>query len=120
MSLIAISKLPYVTKTACSHGEHDSLFIFSLVCSFIIYSCSKGSDMTDKETQAPKELVAEKEDRLLREIKDELKKEIKDPIKESTVDYYNQNKDKVSSFIFRNCDSSSVVKHSLIICPNTT
>ena len=42
--------------------------------------------------------IKEKEDKLLRDLKIELNKPITDPIKESTVDYYNQNKDKVYFF----------------------
>ena len=36
------------------------------------------------------------EETIIKEIQDELSQEITDPVKQSTVDYYYQNKDKVS------------------------
>ena len=37
----------------------------------------------------------DEEEKYIWQIRDELRKEITDPIKESTVEYYNENKDKV-------------------------
>ena len=42
--------------------------------------------------------IKEKEDKLLRDLQNALNKPITDPIKESTVDYYNEKKDKVYFF----------------------
>ena len=55
------------------------------------------ADAEDEELQRR---IKEKEEKLLRDLQNELNKPITGPIKESTVDYYNQNKDKVSSITF--------------------
>ena len=48
----------------------------------------------DDKDQHQKKTEAEEEE-FIWQIRDELRKEITDPIKESTVEYYNENKDKV-------------------------
>ena len=49
----------------------------------------------DDKDQHQKETDEEEEEKFIWQIRDELGKEITDPIKESTVEYYNENKDKV-------------------------
>ena len=89
----------------------------------LIHSFRKTDHIATQATYAEddKDLLRkmkEKEDKLLKEIKDELKQPITDPIKESTVGYYHQNKDKVSSFTLRNIHSSSISESCLIIYHN--
>ena len=50
----------------------------------------------DEELKRKRKVEDEEKEQYIRQIQDELNLPISDPIKESTVDYYLQNKDKVS------------------------
>ena len=52
----------------------------------------------DDEELRKRKMEDEEKEQYIRQIQDELNLPISDPIKESTVDYYLQNKDKVSLF----------------------
>ena len=76
---------------------------------------AKESTATDDE-ELKKKIKLEEEKEQIRKIQDELEQPITDPIRQSTVDYYNQNKDKVSYIIiFLTLTNVSVIMQILTL-----
>ena len=79
-------------------------------------SMATESIATDDEEELKKKIKLEEEKEQIRKVQDELEQPITDPIRQSTVDYYNQNKDKVSYIIiFLTLTNVSVIMQILTL-----